>query len=42
MVAPFALTRQASVALEAVVVDLEVAAVVGSYISEIELVTDYP
>jgi hypothetical protein len=40
MAAPFALTRQASVAQEAVVVDLEAAVVVGSYRPSIELVAD--
>jgi hypothetical protein len=39
MVAPFALTRQASVAQEAVV-DLEAAVAVGSYRPSIELVAD--
>jgi hypothetical protein len=38
MVAPFALTRQASVALEEVVAALEVAEVVGSYKPNIEVV----
>lgn len=42
MVAPFALTRQANVALEAVVVGLEEAVVVGSYTLNIELVADDP
>lgn len=39
-VVPFALTRPASVAPEAVVVDLEVAVVVGSYRPHIDVVAD--
>jgi len=40
MVAPFALTRQASAALEAAVADLEADVVVSSYRPSIEVVAD--
>ena len=40
MVAPFVLTRLVSVAPEAVVVDLEVVVVVGSYRPHVEIVAD--
>jgi hypothetical protein len=42
MVAPFALTRLVSEALEAVAADLEVAVVVNSYAPSIEAVADEP